>query len=327
MSDQLDREARKAVFARVLPFIGKHLSVPFLKRTQEILPGIERIHPLIEGIYKPKASQYALSVRSTLGNPYDDRIVHSADGSWVYFYSPKDVSLDAAINASLFKCMEDGEPVIVLMQTSDKYGPKKTQYRFHGLGKFEQFDPAKRLFRIRGMQIEEIQAYLGDGKVMEDGLIDTAIQLEALEAWQRFQNPERQLYKVTVEKRDRAFRKNVLENYNCTCAVTGQHFKFDNLIEAQAAHIIGRGNKGTDDPRNGIALSRSVHWAFDEGIFTLTDEYEVLIHPIAKKAHFKNFPLFEFDRKQVHLPEEDYYHPHPDALEWHREEVYGKFAV
>lgn len=326
MVAQLDREARKAIFARVLPFIGKQVSAQFLKRTQEVLPGIERIHPLIEGIYKPKHSPYALSVRSSLGNPYDDRIEFSDNGSWVYFYSAKSDSLDAAINASLFKCMRDGEPVIVLMQTSDKSGPNKTQYRFHGLGKLEHFDPGKRLFRVKGMQIEEIQDYLGEGKVMEDGLIDTAIQLEALEAWQRFQDPNRTLYKVSKEKRDRAFRKNVLGNYERTCAVTGQQFNYDKVTEAQAAHIIGKNKNGTDDPRNGIALSHSIHWAFDKGIFTITDQYEVLIHPIAKKASVQNFVLFELDRKPIQLPKEDYYRPHPDALQWHRDEVFGKFA-
>ena len=46
------------------------------------------------------------------------------------------------------------------------------------------------------------------------------------------------------------------------------------MIEAEAAHIIGKDVLGTDDPRNGLALSRTVHWAFDDGLFTISAEYE-----------------------------------------------------
>jgi hypothetical protein len=66
--------------------------------------------------------------------------------------------------------------------------------------------------------------------------------------------------------------------------------------------------------------------AFDQGIFTISDQYEVLIHPKAKSATVKQFPLFEQDRKPIHLPKEDFFFPHQEALQWHRDEVYGKFA-
>jgi predicted restriction endonuclease len=29
--------------------------------------------------------------------------------------------------------------------------------------------------------------------------------------------------------------------------------------------------------RNGIALSRSIHWMFDHGLLSLTDDYEILM--------------------------------------------------
>jgi predicted restriction endonuclease len=176
------------------------------------------------------------------------------------------------------------------------------------------------------MQIEEIHEYLGLGMVMEDDLIDTAIELEALEAWSPFEDPNRVLYKVNAQKRDQHFRKIVLRNYQSTCAVTGQHFELNDMVEAQAAHIISKEKHGSDNPKNGLALSRSVHWAFDQGIFTVTDQFEVLIHPKAKSATVRNFPLFEQDRKQIHLPKEQFFLPHQEALQWHRDEVYGKFA-
>jgi putative restriction endonuclease len=97
-------------------------------------------------------------------------------------------------------------------------------------------------------------------------------------------------------------------------------------VEADAAHIISKGNRGTDDPRNGLALSRSVHWAFDQGIFTISDQFEVIIHPEARKASTKAFPLLETDRKRILLPSDSAFHPHQEALAWHRKERFGIFA-
>jgi hypothetical protein len=323
---QVDRKARKAIFEQILPYLGRSVQAAFIQKTREVLPGIQLLHNLAQGIFKPKASIYALSIASMLKNPYADRIEYNPDRTWFFYYSPKSGSLDRAENVALFNCMNDREPVFVLKQLHDKTGPDGARYKILGMGLIEAFDSKTHLFRIKGMQIEEIHSYLGEGMVLEDDLIDTAIQLEALEAWRRFQDPNRSLYKVSTEKRDKAFRKNVLGNYNRTCAVTGQRFDYNKVVEAQAAHIIGKNKNGTDDPRNGIALSHSVHWAFDKGIFTITDQYEVLIHPEAKKARIQNFELFDLDRKPIQLPEEDYYRPHPDALQWHRDEVYGEFV-
>jgi hypothetical protein len=326
MSGYLDVEARKAVFQRVLPYLGKVVPASFLQKTGEVLPGIDRLHNLIEGIFKPAGAKYALSIASMLKNPYADRIEHNPDRSWFFHYSPKSGSLESAVNTSLFNCMSDREPVLILKQLSDKTGPDGTRYRILGLGLIESFDQHSQLFRIRGMHIEEIHGYLGVGMVMEDDLIDTAIELEALEAWSPFEDPNRVLYKVNAQKRDQHFRRIVLRNYQSTCSLTGQRFEFSDLVEAQAAHIISKDKRGTDNPQNGLAMSRSVHWAFDAGLFTISDQYEVFIHPKAKSANIQNFPLFTMDRKPINLPKEEFFYPHQEALQWHRDEIFGKFA-
>ncbi len=83
--------------------------------------------------------------------------------------------------------------------------------------------------------------------------------------------------------------------------------------------------QGTDDPRNGIALSKSAHWAFDRGIFTISDQYEIVLNPKLSAARIANFPLAEMDRRSIRLPEDPYYRPHPNALAWHKEEVFDRF--
>jgi len=197
-----DRTRRRQIFAALSPRFGKLLPPAFLKNPG--LAGVERLHPLTEGIHKPAWSNYALSITTMLKSQYHDQTYFNPDGTWWMHYSPKAGSLDIAVNR--------------------------------------------------------------------------------------------------------------------------QKFVYSDAVEADAAHIIGKGERGTDDPRNGLALSKSVHWAFDQGIFTISDQYEIILHPEARRASSQAFPLLETDRKRITLPTDPAYYPHQEALAWHREERFGRFA-
>ena len=259
-----------------------------------------------------------------LKSPYNDQMHHNPDGTWWMHYSPKSGGMDLAANASLVRCMTDSEPLLVLKQVADKGAASGARHRLLGLGLVEQFEPEHQLFRIRGVAADRFTDYL-DSPLLDD-LIETALRLEALEEWRPFVQEDRVLYRVSAQKRDQAFRDVVLGNYDQTCAVTGQKFVYSSTVKSDAAHIIAKGIKGTDDPRNGLALSKSVHWAFDQGIFTISDQYEVIIHPQARSASISAFPLMETDRKRILLPSDPAYHPHQEALAWHRKERFGAFA-
>jgi hypothetical protein len=317
-----DRTRRRQIFAALTPRFGRIVSATFLRNPQ--ISGVDRIHPLIEGIYKPAWSNYALSIASMLKSPYSDQTHFHPDRTWWMHYSPKAGGLDLAANASVIRCMTDAEPLLVLKQISTKDSNSGAQHRLLGLGLVEAFDPVNQLFQIRGVPADRFTDYLDTP--LTDDLIETALRLESLEQWQPFVKEDRVLYHVNAQKRDQAFRDVVLGNYDRTCAVTGQKFVYSLTVEADAAHIISKGVRGTDDPRNGLALSRSAHWAFDQGIFTLSDQYEVIIHPSAKQDSLNAFPLLEMDRKRILLPSDSAYLPHPEALAWHRSERFGAFA-
>jgi len=320
-------EHRWQLFRALAPHFGRVVTAKFVQRTSEYISGITRVHNLIEGIYKPKEARYAFAIVSMLKNPYADRVSFNTDRSWFFHYSPKAGPLDSAVNLSLFQCMRDGEPVLVLKQVSDKTHPDGARYKLLGLGLVEDFDPSERLFRMREVTIDQLQARIDPSMVLSDDLIETALQLEALEAWSPFVAENRAVYQVARVKRDAAFRKIVLENYQSSCAVTKTKFLYQNVVEAQAAHIIGKEVNGTDDPRNGLALSHSTHWAFDQGIFTISDQYEIVVHPQARNANSERFRVLELDRQRIELPTEEANYPHLEALKWHREEIYGKFLL
>jgi hypothetical protein len=317
-----DRTRRRQIFAALTSWFGKILPATFIRDPE--LPGVERIHPLIEGIYKPAWSTYALSIASMLKSPYSDQTHFNPDRTWWMHYSPKAGGMDLAANTAMIRCMDAAEPLLVLKQISAKDSRSGAQHRLFGLGLVESFDHAQQLFTIRGIHGDQIPDHIDTP--LTDDLLETVVRLESLEQWEPFVKEERVLYRVNPQKRDKAFRDVVLDNYNQTCAVTGQKFVYSVTVEADAAHIIAKGVRGTDDPRNGLALSRSVHWAFDQGIFTLSDQYEVIIHPAARQASSHAFPLLEMERKRILLPSDSAYLPHPEALDWHRSQRFGIFA-
>ena len=320
-----DREKRMDAFRRLASYFGKVLPAAFFQKTGATVPGVERVHNLIEGIYKPAWSIYPLSIASMLKSPYGDQVFFNPDRTWWIHYSPKAGGLSLAVNAALVRCMTDRQPLLVLRQVSDKSQRERARHRLLGLGFVESFDARTDLFRIRGLEWSEVAEFLGLG--LSDDLVETALRLESLEEWIPFVAENRAIYQVSREMRDTAFRGIVLENYGNTCAITGLRFHSPQHTEADAAHIISKDVRGTDDPRNGLALSKSVHWAFDRGVFTISDQYEVVLHPKARRANIAAFPLMEMDRRPIQLPSDRYYWPHVEALSWHKREVFDRFEL
>jgi len=128
--------------------------------------------------------------------------------------------------------------------------------------------------------------------------------------------------------RDAAFRRAVLRAYDSHCAFTD--LKVVNgmqRVEVDAAHIrpVGDNHRGSDSIRNGLALSKTVHWLFDRGIIAVSDDYEILESPGRLPDKLK--PLFREDgliRRSERVNER----PSPLNLRYHRdmfEDCYGRF--
>lgn len=82
-------------------------------------------------------------------------------------------------------------------------------------------------------------------------------------------------YRPTV--RDQGFRHAIMKAYDKRCALCGVKIitaKEHTVVEA--AHIIPWSKSHNDDIRNGMALCKLCHWAFDEGILGVADDYSVL---------------------------------------------------
>ena len=94
--------------------------------------------------------------------------------------------------------------------------------------------------------------------------------------------------------------------------------KTEPLVEAEAAHIISIKERGPDDPRNGLSLCRRHHWAFDNGLFTITDSHEIKVSSSVFRAERRRFDLEEYEGEPLVPPAHEICRPNEEALHWHQ---------
>ena len=136
------------------------------------------------------------------------------------------------------------------------------------------------------------------------------------------------LYTAPVERgRDARFRiEVVVVAYKHTCALTGYRMttlEMESIVDA--AHIHEFSESRNNDPRNGLALSKNAHWQFDRGLWSITDDYRVLVN--RDKFIEEGVPgqkLADFEGHRLFLPSDPKYWPEPTFLAWHRKR---KFAA
>lgn len=121
--------------------------------------------------------------------------------------------------------------------------------------------------------------------------------------------------------RDSAFRRIIRRLYDDTCSVCGLRLlvAVTGHSVCEAAHIIPYEESSNDDPRNGLGFCPVHHWCFDEGLFTVTPEYRVVISPTIDPKRPTEDRLADLDNTEIRLPNMREYRPAPEALEWHRE--------
>ncbi|WP_354551554.1 HNH endonuclease [Kaistia defluvii] len=120
--------------------------------------------------------------------------------------------------------------------------------------------------------------------------------------------------------RDRAFASAVMTAYGDRCALTGlQIIDQGGRSEAEAAHVRSVAQDGPDSIRNGIAVSRTVHWMFDAGLLSIADDYTILIAKRIVPDILQDLPPL---RAKLTVPARADLRPHPSYLRFHRENIF-----
>ncbi|XIA63346.1 HNH endonuclease [Bradyrhizobium sp. TZ2] len=216
-----------------------------------------------KGIYKPQYMEYALSVRQTLDSPYADKeMQRRPDGSWVYPYfqenqDPKQRDKEAT-NRGLVKCMNDGVPVGVLLQTKPKPG---VEYQVIGLATVSEWR--------NGYFI--LEGFSNEGRIHRDDAahdrarVESASIIDNFDASSRADQRQTEIAEVVRRRGQAKFRKNLLDAYKTKCAITG----CDAAEALEAAHIAPYRGDHTDHIQNGLLLRADVHSLFDLGLISI----------------------------------------------------------
>lgn len=134
-------------------------------------------------------------------------------------------------------------------------------------------------------------------------------------------------YDAEIIARSARFRLDVVSAWNYTCALTGYRVT---TISAgaivDAAHIHQFAKSRNDDPTNGIALCKNAHWLFDAGLWTIDDNYRVVV---ALGAFSESSPnqksLTDMHGQRLTLPHCEASWPAKSHLAWHRTHKFNRF--
>jgi putative restriction endonuclease len=161
----------------------------------------------------------------------------------------------------------------------------------------KHFEPAERnaLYHLTGVPVPT------DDQVAEDAMFE--VRGDAAEAG-----------------RDGRFRLDVVAAYNFTCALTGYRVTsvYGGSI-VDAAHVHQFSESKNNDPNNGMALSKNAHWLFDAGLWSLDDNFCVLVASDAFTELSPNqTPLIEYEGVNLRLPSDKRLWPSLSNVRWHR---------
>ena len=266
-----------------------------------------------KGIYKPAWSQYALSVRQTLGGTYPDRDpIVRPDGSWLYAYFQENEDLAARdqeyTNRGLVECWRDRVPIGVLRQIK---ATPESQYLVLGVALVAGWDGG--YFFLEGFGTNG-QAHLA-GPATEIELLsqkaEAALgQTGAFDAVNVIDGRERVIAQIVRRRGQPKFRRTLLEAYEGRCAFSD----CDAVTALEAAHIVPYQGDATDHVGNGLLLRADLHTLFDLGLLAVdTATMTVLI-----SSELASTAYAELAGRAVRWPIEAAFRPSIDALDYHR---------
>ncbi|MDE0680664.1 MAG: HNH endonuclease [Gammaproteobacteria bacterium] len=181
---------------------------------------------------------------------------------------------------------------------------------------------------------EHFSAWLNNGEVGQEPSLQPFDGMRKIGALPDSQSVARHLNDLleklgtrgTTERRMKIrsdmFRTAVLGAYDSRCAISGlgiahtQGMETGCHFEVEAAHIIPVSRGGRDVVYNGLALNRTIHWAFDHGMLWIDDDLRVgLAEEVDTNP--RNHWLRQFRGRRLRKPACAQHRPNREALRWH----------
>lgn len=239
--------------------------------------------------------------------PYTDRM----EGDILYYDGEglgKDQKLTTA-NKTLMESNQTGRPIFGFRQREDS-----DRWRYIGILKVIDCNYIlKEGYKTYEFKLKKQDVALPENLASE---LDELIEQSHMEKPQLTEEPT--VHSANRKQRDSVFRNKIKEIYDNQCAVCGKRrFTPANYPEVEASHIYPKEKNGSDDLRNGIALCKLHHWAFDNGLLAITNDYQVLVRDEIK-SNTDYEEIYMYEGKEIQLPDPQELKPHSLFLTEHR---------
>jgi putative restriction endonuclease len=249
-------------------------------------------------------------VRQTLDSPYADKeVVRRDDGSWVYPYFQENADPlqrdREATNRGLMKCIEEGIPVGVLMQTKPKPG---VEYNVLGLATVAEWRDG--YFILEGSS-DRGELHLKDRgtDAAYDRAVATVSKQVDFKPNEGADTRERLIAEVVRRRGQKKFRDALIAAYGGRCVITG----CDASEALEAAHISPYQGEHSHHPQNGLLLRADLHSLFDLGLIAINPATMKVI--ISKRLLGSQYE--HYDGQVIKEPTEPIRGPSFEALKEH----------
>lgn len=169
--------------------------------------------------------------------------------------------------------------------------------------------------------------YWNDLNSAEESLLEYQIQNESGKEYrERLLSLKSQLddssYQEEIFIRGGLFKRSIPRIYDYKCSISGMRIMGPpNIQMIDACHIHPFSLSNDDTVSNGIALSPTLHRAFDRGLISITEDYKVKVSSLVNDKDSK-FTLTQFDGKDLLLPSKKSWFPSVQSIKWHQENIF-----
>jgi putative restriction endonuclease len=157
-------------------------------------------------------------------------------------------------------------------------------------------------------------------QIVEEDKIEYKTKIQTLKS-----TLDRESFEEEIVLRGSVFKREVPKNYAYTCCVSGLRIAvpFNTTTLIEACHIEPFALNYNDTISNGIALTPTLHTAFDRGLFTISEKYEIIVSPKISESQSPQ-GLKQYDRQRLFLPHDPKHYPNLESIFWHQKNKFEK---
>jgi len=145
---------------------------------------------------------------------------------------------------------------------------------------------------------------------------------DAAEYRKEIQNLMQQQNEEEIFLRGSLFKREIPKTYNNTCCISGMKIAATISVSMiDACHIVPFSASYDDTITNGIALCPNLHRAFDRGLISVDNNYNVIVSKAFKEDE-TNYSIRIFENQHIILPKHEMLYPLSENFNWHRKNIF-----